>query len=146
VHAFRVSSALGAPAVEVWARAVTIAGANTELAPFARMTTPGDGELREGALGRSWNLLGGVLPVDYDDLRLEAVEAGRGFRERSVLGSCAAWRHDRTLHPLAGGGTRVVDDIAFAPRLRAAGGLQAFVFEAAFRWRHRRLRAHWGAA
>ena len=29
---------------------------------------------------------------------------------------------------------------------RSAGGLQALVFEAAFRWRHRRLRALWGAA
>ena len=40
----------------------------------------------------------------------------------------------------------MVDEVAFTPRLRAAGGLQALVFEAAFRWRHRRLRAHWGAA
>jgi ligand-binding SRPBCC domain-containing protein len=145
VHSFRVSSALRASPAEVWARAATIDGVNAELAPFARMTTPGEGVIREGALGRSWILLGGVLPVDYDDLRLEAVEPGRGFRERSVLGSCSAWHHDRTLHPLAGGGTRVVDELSFAPRLRAAGGLQALVFEAAFRWRHRRLRAIWGA-
>ena len=61
------------------------------------------------------------------DLALEAVEPGRGFSERSRLGSCSAWRHDRTLHPLAGGGTRVVDEVAF-------------------RWRHRRLRRIWGAA
>ena len=109
------------PAAEVWARAATIAGVNAELAPFARMTT-GEGDDPEGALGRSWILLAGVLPVDYDDLRLEAVEAGRGFRERSVLGSCSAWHHDRTLHPLAGGGTRVVDDVAFTPRLAPPAG------------------------
>ena len=146
MRSFRVSSALRASPAEVWARAATIAGVNAELAPFARMTTPGEGEIREGALGRSWILLGGMLPVDYDDLRLEAVEPGRGFRERSTLGSCAAWHHDRTLHPLAGGGTRVLDEVRFTPRLRAAGGLQALVFEATFRWRHRRLRALWGAA
>ena len=87
-----------------------------------------------------------MLPVDFDDLVLESVEPGRGFRERSRLGSCSAWHHDRTLQPLAGGGTRVVDAVAFAPRLRAAGGLQALVFEAAFRWRHQRLRTLWGAA
>jgi ligand-binding SRPBCC domain-containing protein len=145
VRSFRVSSALHASPAEVWARAATIDGVNAELAPVARMTSPGDGELRAGALGRSWVLLGGVLPVDYDDLQLESVEAGRGFRERSALGSCAEWHHDRTLHPLAGGGTRVVDEVAFTPRLRAAGGLQALVFETAFRWRHRRLRAIWGA-
>ena len=39
-----------------------------------------------------------------------------------------------------------MDEVSFAPRLRLAGGLQALVFEAAFRWRHRRLRALWGAA
>ena len=71
---------------------------------------------------------------------------GRGFRERSTLGSCSAWHHDRTLHALAEGGTRVLDEVRFTPRLGAAGGLQALVFEAAFRWRHRRLRAVWGAA
>ena len=146
MRSFRVSSALRASPAEVWARAATIAGVNAELAPLARMTTPGEGEIREGALGRSWILLGGVLPVDYDDLRLEAVEPGRAFRERSTLGSCAEWHHDRTLHPLAGGGTRVVDEVSFTPRLRAAGGPQALIFEAAFRWRHRRLRALWGAA
>ena len=146
MHSFRVSSALRASPAEVWARAATIEGVNAELAPFARMTSPGGGVIREGALGRSWILLGGVLPVDYDDLRLESVEPGRGFRERSTLGSCSAWHHDRTLHALASGGTRIVDEVSFAPRLRAAGGLQALVFEAAFRWRHRRLRALWGAA
>jgi hypothetical protein len=36
--------------------------------------------------------------------------------------------------------------VAFTPRLRAAGGLQALTFEATFRWRHRRLRRIWGAA
>lgn len=146
MRSFRVSSALHAAPEQVWARAVTIAGVNAELAPFARMTSPGEGEIRAGALRRSWILLGGVLPVDYDDPVLEAVEPGRGFRERSRLGSCSAWHHDRTLHPLGDGGTRVVDEVAFAPRLRAAGGLQALVFEAAFRWRHRRLRQIWGAA
>jgi len=146
VRSFRVSCTLRAAPAEVWAGAATIEGVNAELAPFARMTSPGEGEIRTGALGRSWILLGGVLPVDFDDLVLESVEPGRGFRERSRLGSCSAWHHDRTLQPLAGGGTRVVDEVAFAPRLRAAGGLQALVFEAAFRWRHRRLRRLWGAA
>ena len=145
MHAFRVSSAVAAPPGEVWARVATIEGVNAELAPFVRMTSPGEGEIRVGSLGRSWILLGGVLPVDYDDLVLEAVEPGRGFRERSRLGSCSAWHHDRILQPLAGGGTRVVDEVAFAPRLRAAGGLQALVFEATFRWRHRRLRSIWGS-
>ena len=144
MRSFRVASAVRAAPEAVWERATTIAGVNAELAPLARMT--GAGTIREGALGRSWILAGGVIPIDYDDIHLEAVEPGRGFRERSRLGSCSAWHHDRTLHALPGGGTRIVDEVAFAPRVGAVGGLLAFVFEAAFRWRHRRLRRIWGAA
>jgi len=40
----------------------------------------------------------------------------------------------------------VIDVVAFEPRIRALGGLQAFVFEATFRWRHRRLRRRFGTA
>src|SRR4051794_38518614 len=108
------------------------------------MTVPDGAELREGPLGRSWVLLGGVLPVDYDDINLEWAEPGRGFRERSTLGSASAWHHDRALQPLPGGGCRVVDRIAFRPRVPALGGLMAFFFEATFRWRHRRLRRRFG--
>ena len=141
MRSFRVSSVVSAAPEAVWARATTIAGVNAELMPLARMT--GEGEIGVGALGRSWILLGGVLPIDYDDIRLEAVDPGRGFRERSTMGSCSAWHHDRTLVPLPGGGTRVVDEVAFAPRLPALGGLMAFAFELTFRWRHRRLRRAW---
>src|SRR4051794_8195897 len=100
--------------------------------------------LRPGHLGRSWILLAGVLPIDYDDIGLAVLEPGHGFRERSTMGSARAWHHDRELVPLPAGGTRVVDEVAFAPRLPGFGGIQAFVFEAMFRWRHRRLRRHFG--
>jgi len=141
MRSFRVSSVVDAGPDAVWARATTIDGVNAELWPLVRMT--GEGEIGVGALGRSWILLGGVLPIDYDDICLEAVEPGRGFRERSRMGSCSAWHHDRTLVPLPAGGTRVIDAIAFAPRLPALGGLMAFLFELTFRWRHRRLRRLW---
>jgi ligand-binding SRPBCC domain-containing protein len=144
MRSFRVASAVRAAPEAVWDRATTIAGVNAELAPLARMT--GGGEIRAGPLGRSWILAGGLIPVDYDDIHVEAVEPGRGFRERSRMGSCTAWHHERTLDPLPGGGTRIVDEVAFAPRVGAAGGLMAFVFEAVFRWRHRQLRRLWGAA
>jgi ligand-binding SRPBCC domain-containing protein len=140
MRSFRVSSVVRAGPEAVWARASTLAGVNAELWPLARMT--GEGTIAEGTLGRSWILALGALPIDYDDIHLEAVEPGRAFRERSRLGSCRAWHHDRTLIALPGG-TRIVDEVAFAPRLAAAGGLLAFVFEAAFRWRHRRLRRMW---
>jgi ligand-binding SRPBCC domain-containing protein len=141
MRSFRVSSVLDASPEEVWARATTIDGINAELMPIARMT--GEGEIGVGALGRSWILLGGVLPIDYDDIYLEAVEPRSGFRERSRMASCSAWHHDRTLHPLPDGRTRVVDEVAFTPRLPLAGGFMAFTYELTFRWRHRRLRSMW---
>ena len=129
----------------MWDRIATVEGVNDELAPWLRMTVPEGAELREGPLGRSWVLLLGVVPVDYDDLVLEWFEPGVGFRERSRLASASAWWHDRTLVALPAGGTRVVDHIRFTPQLAPLAGLQAFVLEALFRWRHRRLRRHFGA-
>ena len=132
----------------MWARAATIDGVNAELAPFARMTSPGEGAIRAGALGRSWILLGGVLPVDYDDLAAR-VRRARARLPRAVARSAPARRGTTTARctrsPAAG--RACVDERRASPRGCArAGGLQALVFEAAFRWRHRRLRALWGAA
>ena len=141
MRSFRVSSVVDARPDAVWARATTVAGVNAELWPLARMT--GEGEIGVGPLGRSWILLAGVLPIDYDDICLEAVEPGRAFRERSRMGSCSAWHHDRTLVPLPAGGTRVIDEVAFAPRVPPLSGLMACVFELTFRWRHHRLRRMW---
>jgi ligand-binding SRPBCC domain-containing protein len=131
----------------VWEVVTSVEGVNHELWPIVRMTVPREGaELRVGDLGRSWILLGGLIPVDYDDLHLASIDPGRGFSERSVLGSAPEWHHDRELLPLPEGGCRVVDRIAFVPRVRAAGGLQELVLHAMFRWRHRRLRRRFGRA
>lgn len=81
---------LGAPARTVWRRATTPAGINAELGPWMRMTVPRRLRavtLDEVELGvricRSWVLLLGVIPFEYDDLVL--VERGPGLRfvERS---------------------------------------------------------------
>jgi ligand-binding SRPBCC domain-containing protein len=144
VIGFRVSSRLPLAPDELWERAITVEGVNYELGPLVRMTVPEGADLRAGPLGRSWVLLLGVLPIDYDDIVLEWFEPGVGFRERSTMGSASEWWHDRSLLPLANGGTRVVDHIRFTPRVGLMGGLQAFVFQAMFRWRHRRLRSRFG--
>jgi ligand-binding SRPBCC domain-containing protein len=142
---FRVSSRLPASPDAVWSRVATPEGINDELGPWIRMTVPEGADLRQGTIGRSWILLGGVLPVDYDDIHIEWLEPARGFHERSRMASASAWWHDRTLIPLPGGGCRVVDHIRFTPRVAAFGGWQAFTFQAMFRWRHRRLRARFGS-
>jgi len=145
VIGFRVSSRLPAAPAAVWERIATVEGVNYELGPWVRMTVPEGAELRLGTIGRSWVLLGGVLPVDYDDIHIAWFEPEQGFRERSAMASASAWWHDRSLLPLPDGGTRVVDHIRFMPRVAAFGGLQAFTFQAMFRWRHRRLRSRFGA-
>ena len=147
-----VSSLLAASAVAVWARAVTEEGINDELAPILRMTMPSGlrgksiDAVEVGAeLGRSWILLGRLVPIDYDDLKLVELEPGRRFLERSRTLTFAVWCHERTIEP-EGEGSRVIDRLGFelkrglgwmpgAPRLASA------IVGALFRHRHRRLAA-----
>ena len=53
-------------------------------------------------LFRSWILLFGVLPIDYDDITLVSIEPGRGFHERSSMLSMRVWEHERTWSRPAG--------------------------------------------
>jgi ligand-binding SRPBCC domain-containing protein len=146
------ASSLAAPAEAVWSRVVTLEGINHELAPWMRMTAPDGIELSPAAapLGerwfRSWILLFGVLPIDYDDLCLERLEPPRGFLERSRMLSALLWEHERTLAPLDAGGTRLTDRVRFSPRVPPLGGLHRLVTAATFRHRHRRLRSFFGVA
>jgi hypothetical protein len=148
----RVESRLEAAPEAVWERVMSAKGINDEMAPFFRMTVPRglDGldldRVEPGQLGRSWILLFGLLPVDYDDLGLERIEPGRGFLERSTMLSQRLWEHERTIEPLAAGGCTVADRVAWEPRLPLPGGLLRPLFGAFFRHRHRRLRRHFAAA
>jgi hypothetical protein len=94
-------------------------------------------------LFRSWVLLFGVLPIDYDDLTLVAIEPGRGFQERSTMLSMRAWEHDRTLEG-DGSGCVVRDRLGIEPRVPGMGPLLERVVRATFRHRHRRLRRRFG--
>jgi hypothetical protein len=146
----RVSSRLAATPEAVWERAMSAEGINHELGPLFRMTIPrGLGELdlakvEPGRLGRSWILLFGLIPVDYDDLGLERVEPGRGFLERSTMLSQRLWEHERTIEAAAGGGCTIADRVAWEPRPPLPGRLMRPLFAAVFRHRHRRLRRHFG--
>lgn len=145
-YRFEVSSLVEASPAAVWLRIATMAGVNDELWPLVRMTHPPgldriDAE--EVPLGRpvfrSWLLLFGLIPFDYDDLTFERIDRGRGFYESSRMLSQRRWVHERRLDPVPGG-CRVTDRVSFEPKLRFAGPLSARVFRLVFRYRHFRLR------
>ena len=75
----------------MWRHAVSPAGVNRELRPLLRMTFPrGTSDLTAGwrpgeRRFRSWLLVAGIVPVEYDDVVFEAVEPGRRFLERADL-------------------------------------------------------------
>jgi hypothetical protein len=148
---FRLASTLPAEPAAVWERAMSAEGINAELAPLLRMTVPRGLDsldlhaLQPGPLGRSYLLLFGLIPIDYDDIGLERIEPGRGFRERSTMLSLRRWEHERTIEP-AGKGARISDRLAWEPRLPLPGRLLRPLVAALFRHRHRQLRRHFGGA
>ena len=113
-------SVLAAPPDAVWARVSTFEGINDELRPLMRMTAPARVRALDPAevvLGerifRSWILLFGLIPIDYDDLSLIALEPGRGFHERSTMLSMRAWEHERWLEADGDGRCRLSDRLSF---------------------------------
>ena len=143
-------SLLHAPREEVWRYVSTAHGVNYELWPLFRMTAPRD--LREQGLAgvelgrricRSWVLLLGVLPVDYDDITLVRLEPPAGFLERSPMLSQQVWEHERTLEATPKGCV-LTDRIKYAPRLPVPDRVLRAVYAAVFRHRHRRLRRRFG--
>jgi ligand-binding SRPBCC domain-containing protein len=150
-------SQVNAPAAEVWAQAVSPEGINHELSPFLRMTMPRGlrgqtiDDVPVGApLGRSWLLLFGFFPVDFDDLSLAERGPGLRFLERSSMLTMSVWQHERTVEP-AGVGARVTDRLSFELRrpMRWIPGFHALAARTVaflFRHRHRRLAEQYGPA
>lgn len=147
---FEVASVLPVQPSRLWPELLDARRVNAELAPWLRMTFPQ--RLTENiAAGwqpgvrqhRSWILLFGLLPVEYDDLTFESVDPPRGFRERSTLLSQRRWCHERTLTGVPEG-CLLLDRLSLDSRLRCLEPLSAWIFERVFRWRHRRLRRYHG--
>jgi len=149
---------LAATAATVWRHATTPDGINDEFQPWMRMTVPR--RLRAMSLDdvelgvrvcRSWVLVLGVVPFEYDDLVL--VERGPGFRflERSATLTATTWQHERTVVP-RGSSCELADrvDAEIRPAIAGVpGAANVFgsVVRAIFAHRHRRLVAmHGGAA
>lgn len=149
---FRIGSSLWAEPAAVWERAMSAEGINAELGPLLRMTVPHGMEsldlhgLGPGPLGRSWLLLFGLIPIDYDEIGLEWIEPGRGFLERSTMLSMRLWEHERTIEAGEEGDARIVDRLAWEPRLPLPGKLLRPLVAALFRHRHKQLRRHFGGA
>lgn len=129
---------------------ITPEGINDEMRPYLRMTLPpGVDQLTPEKIeigkpiGRSWILLFGLLPFDYDDVTLARLEPGRGFLERSRMLSQRSWEHERTLEP-AEGGCLVTDRVCWQPRLGLPGRPLRPLIAWFFRHRHKRLRKHFG--
>lgn len=148
---FKIASHLDAPARAVWERAITPEGINSELMPIVRMTLPrGVGRLDPETvpigrpIGRSWILLLGVLPIDYDDVTLVRLDAGRGFLERSPMLTQRLWEHERTIEPDGAGACVITDRVRFQPRAPLPRGALTPLFRTVFRHRHRRLRRRFG--
>lgn len=133
---------------------VSPGGINHELGPWIRMTMPRGlrhktiDDVKPGQqLGRSWLLLFGVIPFDYDDLGLAELEPGRRFLERSTMLSMRRWEHERSVTPAGDGACEVTDRVAFELRrgLARLPGLERPVralIARVFEHRHRRLTAH----
>ena len=145
-----VASRLEAPAAAVWDRVSSFEGINHELMPVMRMTAPPEVRRLEPdqvVLGericRSWVLLFGFIPFDYDDIVLVSLDPGRGFHERSSMLSMRVWEHERWIEPEGDSACVVHDRLTFEPRLPLP---LTPIVRATFRHRHRRLRQRFGGA
>jgi len=95
---FAIRSTLSAAPDDVWRHVSSPEGVAYELRPIVKMTfpshivrlTPETVPMGE-RLCRSWILLGGVVPVDYDDVTLVELEPGRRFLERSRMATQRVW-------------------------------------------------------
>ncbi len=146
-----VASRLKAPAAAVWERAITPAGINDEMRPWLRMTIPAgfegldpDSVVLGERIGRSWILLLGLLPFDYDDLVLVELEPGRRFLERSTMLSQRLWEHERSVESDGAGACLVTDRVRWQPRLGLPGRPLRPLIGWFFGHRHRRLRRRFG--
>ena len=150
---FEVCSELGASAARVWEHATDLRGINAELMPLMRMTSPkgwatlSADRVRLGErLFRSWLLLFGVLPIDYDDLTIVELQPGRRFLERSPMMSASVWEHERVVEATSTTTCRVSDRLSYRPRLAPLGFVLGWLVPRVFAHRHRQLRRRFGDA
>ena len=146
---FSISSELAVAPATLWDHAVNPLDVNAEFRPLLSMSFPSN--LEDITAGwepgrtrlRSFIRLGGVVPVEYDDLSFEEVVPGRYFLERSSMFTQSIWEHRREIASLRDG-ARLTDTICFTSRLEPLEPLFAVVFRWVFRWRHYNLQRIYG--
>jgi len=149
MQSFEIETELGLGAQECWAHMTSPSGVNAEFWPFLRMTFPSatrdvtSGWQPGRRLFRSWILLFGILPVEYDDFGFEEVDVGRRFLETSEMLSQQEWIHEREIKETLAG-VRLIDRISFVSRLPFLERIYLVVFRFVFRYRHFRLRRLYG--
>ncbi len=146
-----VSSRLDATPAQVWERVITPDGIRDEMHPYLRMTLPAGVERLDPEsielgkkIGRSWILLFGLLPFDYDDITVVRLEPERGFLERSAMLSQRVWEHERSLEPVPNGGCLITDRVSWQPRFGLPGRPLRPVITWFFGHRHKRLQRRFG--
>lgn len=153
VISLRFESNLYEPAERVWEWITSVKGIRAEMWPYFVMTVPksirslNDLQIKPGVrMFRSYVLLFGILPIDYSDMTLLELTAGRGFIEQSPMGSMKLWRHERRIAPSLSepGAVSLVDQITFQPRL--ANRLVGWFIRRVFIHRHKVLKANLGGA
>lgn len=152
---FEITTALAAPAQDVWDYAVTFDGITFELGPWVGMSVPRGidddmtiADVEAGQrLGKSWVTLARI-PVDYDDLCLAEIGPGLRFLEQSTMGSARFWQHEREVTPTGEASCEISDrlEIELRAPLRAIGAsrLAPRVMRLLFEHRHNRLAERWG--
>ena len=145
VH-YAIRSHLSCSSQQAWAHAASVQGIMAEFAPVLRMTFPPEiTELDEHTvplgrtLCRSWLLLGGVLPIEYDDVTIVELEPGVRFLERSSMLTQRTWVHERVVAPTTGG-CQLTDRLSAEPRIPVPERVVHVIVRSIFQHRHRRLR------
>ena len=148
-RSFSIYSDLAACPEELWAHAVNPLDVNAEFRPLLSMSFPdGLDDITEGwepgrHRFRSWIRIGGVLPVEYDDIAFAEVHPGHSFCETSSMATQSSWQHEREIEALSGG-ARLTDRLTFSSRLPLLEPMCGWVFRWVFQWRHHNLRRMYG--
>jgi hypothetical protein len=141
---FSISSDLAVIPRDLWQHSINPLDINAEFRPWLVMRFPRDVEdVTSGWQAgrpqfRCWIKLGGILPVEYDDLAFAEVEPGYYFLEQSSMLTQQRWQHRREIEPLPGG-ARITDSVEFTSRVAVLEPLFDWVFRQVFRWRHHNL-------